>query len=115
MEDRSRKLTKVALKFYDHKQCDKMFSGSRKMRNGLFAEQLCAGSSDGRDTCKGDSGGPLQVKVEEKGCLYHVVGITSWGNDACGLGLAVAIYTKVSSYVNWIERVVWDVDEWIWN
>ncbi|KAL9699553.1 hypothetical protein quinque_002994 [Culex quinquefasciatus] len=114
MESRSRKLTKVTLKFFTGKQCGKMFPSSRKMRNGVIGEQLCAGSSDGRDTCQGDSGGPLQVKIEERGCMYHVVGITSRGNDACGLGQALAIYTKVSSYVNWIERVVWNADEWIW-
>nr|CAD7435689.1 unnamed protein product [Timema monikensis] len=62
-----------------------------------------------RATCvigvRGDSGGPLQVLTEENSDVYSVVGITSFGPATCGGGPAV--YTKVASFIPWIEKIVW--------
>lgn len=111
----ARKLNKVSLEIFNPDLCTEAFPKNRKMSNGITDDQICAGSSAGRDTCKGDSGGPLQVRIEKKGCLYHLIGIISWGQDACGYGNSLAIYTKIASYVSWIEHIVWDVDKWIWD
>lgn len=35
--------------------------------------------------------------------LYSIVGITSFGQLCGGLG----VYVRVSSYIDWIESVVW--------
>lgn len=48
--------------------------------------------------CMGDSGGPL---VLADGAL---IGIVSWGVP-CGVGMP-DIYTKVSSYKDWIDTVI---------
>jgi secreted trypsin-like serine protease len=66
---------------------------------------MCAGDTV-MDTCQGDSGGPLEVKLY----AYHklipfVVGITSFGSAACGSEMP-SVYTRVSSYVHWIESQV---------
>ncbi|NP_034773.1 kallikrein 1-related peptidase b24 preproprotein [Mus musculus] len=58
---------------------------------------LCAGEmGGGKDTCAGDSGGPLICD----GILH---GITSWGPVPCGKPNAPAIYTKLIKFASWIK------------
>ncbi|XP_021023058.1 kallikrein 1-related peptidase b9-like isoform X2 [Mus caroli] len=58
---------------------------------------LCAGDMDGgKDTCVGDSGGPLICD----GVLH---GITSWGSIPCGEPNAPGIYTKLIKFNSWIK------------
>ncbi|XP_046998531.1 CLIP domain-containing serine protease 14D-like [Schistocerca americana] len=71
---------------------------------GLNSSVICAGDPQGKtDTCVGDSGGPL---VRGNKAPYTVVGITSLGPKPCG-GSVPSIYTRVSSYVGWLEKLVW--------
>ena len=66
--------------------------------------QICAGYIQGRkDSCQGDSGGPL-VAFDRKGCPYQI-GIVSWG-DECAAADAYGVYTRVSSYADWIRKYV---------
>lgn len=55
---------------------------------------------------QGDSGGPLQAKSGISTCLHTVIGVTSYGRN-CGYKGQPGIYTRVSFYVPWIERIVW--------
>ncbi|XP_039433007.1 serine protease snake-like [Culex pipiens pallens] len=106
--DSSSTLQKVTLNFVDNRVCDWIFAGTRKLATGLNDAQLCMAAPRGerKDTCQGDSGGPVQVVTDNAGCTYHVVAITSTGG-ACGVENSAAVYTRVSSYVDWIEKVVW--------
>ncbi|XP_062554878.1 venom protease-like isoform X2 [Armigeres subalbatus] len=105
-EDFSNELMKVSLKVYDNKLCSEAFAGSRDVRKGVVEEQLCAGDIDGDyDTCQGDSGGPLQITEQSNHCSFTLLGITSIG-QGCG-GTIPAIYTRVASYLDWIESTVW--------
>ncbi|MPC31355.1 Coagulation factor XI [Portunus trituberculatus] len=61
---------------------------------------LCAGG-DGKDTCRGDSGGPLQLSNRAETRRF-VVGITSVGPEVCGRQNTQALYTNVHFYVQWI-------------
>ncbi|XP_029709519.2 serine protease snake-like [Aedes albopictus] len=98
-------LRKVVLQFVDKQLCERQFSG-RRFASGLMDQQLCIGSeTSGKDTCQGDSGGPIQTILETKGCTYHVIAVTSLGPLSCGD--SPALYTKVSSYIDWIEGIVW--------
>ncbi|EFX73011.1 hypothetical protein DAPPUDRAFT_110246 [Daphnia pulex] len=58
------------------------------------ANMLCAAAPD-TDTCGGDSGGPVIVNGV-------VVGITSFG-VGCADPKYAGVYTRVSTYVNWIQ------------
>jgi secreted trypsin-like serine protease len=68
------------------------------------ARQLCAGwNRGGRDTCAGDSGGPL-IALDSKGCPY-VVGVTSFGSKkGCAVAGTYGVYTRLSFFRDWIER-----------
>ncbi|XP_047384250.1 kallikrein-2-like [Sciurus carolinensis] len=58
---------------------------------------LCAGRwKGGKDTCGGDSGGPLI-------CNGVLQGLTSWGSDPCAVPQRPALYTKLMVYRKWIE------------
>ena len=59
----------------------------------------------GSDACQGDSGGPLWKWIGEgENRRAFLVGIVSRG-AGCGRRDSPGIYTKVSSYSNWIERI----------
>ncbi len=69
----------------------------------VINRQICAlDSVSQQDTCQGDSGGPLLIAVQGR---LQLAGITSFG-VGCGSAIGVpAVYTKVSEYADWIERI----------
>lgn len=77
---------------------------------------LCAGNflRGGVDSCQGDSGGPAVMTLGENN--QSLVGIVSWG-IGCGLPQKPGVYTRVSSYVAWIDGAIAraNVPLWNWN
>ncbi|KAM3962346.1 vitamin K-dependent protein C [Aphomia sociella] len=63
---------------------------------------VCAGRGR-RDSCAGDSGGPLLCR--DRQMRYYLQGITSFG-DGCGKRGKYGIYTRTSGYVPWIRDVM---------
>lgn len=67
----------------------------------MYQESAHIGASDdGKDSCQGDSGGPmtcLDAQSRSKLC-----GIVSWGRG-CALPDYPGIYTRVTSYIQWIN------------
>lgn len=62
---------------------------------------ICAGGESGVDTCRGDSGGPLTLRVEGRVQLW---GITDAGNPHCGKIGFPGVYTSVLPYLYWLEQ-----------
>lgn len=70
----------------------------------ISANQLCAGGEYGKDSCKGDSGGPLMRIYEDhqtRQNQWYQEGVVSLGVGCARAGYP-AIYTRVSRYINWI-------------
>lgn len=55
---------------------------------------------------QGDSGGPLQSYHTSVSCMYIIDGVTSFGKSCGTLGIP-GVYTRVYSYLDWIENIVW--------
>lgn len=66
-------------------------------------KHICAGN-EMFDSCKGDSGGPLWKRSELNRSDILLVGIVSFGYG-CALPHAPGVYTRVSGYFEWIERI----------
>ncbi|XP_065074220.1 serine protease snake-like [Ochlerotatus camptorhynchus] len=99
-------LMQVGLDILAYDECSLAYLGSPKLPQSIIESQLCAHTVEGgKDTCHGDSGGPLQITTEDHNCVYYLVGVTSFG-ISCG-GFIPGVYTKVSAYLDWIESVVW--------
>lgn len=102
-------LMKVRLEILPNDLCQPLYAQEWKLPQAIVASQLCAWSPtdhEKRDTCRGDSGGPLQVTLAGHRCLYYVVGITSFGKS-CGAVGSAGVYTRVEAYLEWIEGIVW--------
>ena len=57
----------------------------------------------GKDSCAGDSGGPLMINSRKKARpVQTVIGIVSWGDTLCGKKDAPALYTNVTHFMRWI-------------
>lgn len=68
-------------------------------------QMFCAGATvDGRDTCPGDSGGPILRKYPDGRIVQ--VGIVSFGVGECGRAALPGVYTRLSLYIDWIKQVV---------
>uniref|UniRef100_A0A8D8EVJ1 Serine protease persephone n=1 Tax=Culex pipiens TaxID=7175 RepID=A0A8D8EVJ1_CULPI len=116
-ETRSDVLLKVNLTTEPLKQCDQEYRTaigpkSSKLANGVIASQYCTigsrietGAAAGRrrDSCNGDSGGPLHF-LDETVSRFFLVGVTSFG---LGCGETASIYTRVAAYLDWLEPIVW--------
>ncbi|KOB68749.1 Prophenol oxidase activating enzyme 3 [Operophtera brumata] len=71
----------------------------------LWKGQMCAGGQPGKDSCKGDSGGPLMYENTDKR-IYEVMGVVSFGPSPCGLPDIPGVYTKVYEYDTWIRSQI---------
>lgn len=69
----------------------------------LSEKQICAGGVIGKDSCKGDSGGPVMKSFSIDGPpRYFIIGIVSFGPENCGEGKTPGVNTRVDKYVMWI-------------
>ncbi|XP_025835878.1 CLIP domain-containing serine protease 2-like, partial [Agrilus planipennis] len=95
----SQVLMVVTLPIVDMAKCEKSF----KKYTTLSKNQLCVGGNEGKDSCGGDSGGPLMKPSAAHGApRYYVIGLVSFGSKRCGLFPIPAIYTNTAKYLDWI-------------
>ena len=93
---KSEHLLATDVKFVKNSQCATKMK-ERSMT--VTSDMLCfGGGTDQRDSCGGDSGGPLLVD----GCL---AGVVSWGYKCAEPGFP-GVYTSVGHHLEWITSVV---------
>jgi len=102
-ETRSQSDIKLKLKVpvKSNAQCNNVY---QRARVNLGSGQMCAGGEKGKDSCRGDSGGPLMaLESDSNGNLYWLVsGVVSFGPTPCGMQGWPGVYTRVSEYADWI-------------
>lgn len=70
----------------------------------LAESNVCSDSlQQSISACNGDSGGPLVV--EHENAPSELIGIVSWGYIPCGLANYPSVYTRVSSYIDWVSKI----------
>lgn len=68
---------------------------------------ICAGGRAARKaTCMGDSGGPYVQRSSDG--RWTLIGLTSFGPRDCATPFVPVVFTRVSSYVDWIYRTIND-------
>ena len=70
---------------------------------GEISENMfCAGAmAGGKDSCYGDSGGPIIQGNNADSALQ--VGVVSWG-DGCAVAGSPGVYTRLANYLDWLEQ-----------
>merc|ERR1712038_450569 len=95
-------LHQVTVPIIDNDKCQNMFikSGHKKTVRESF---LCAGYDEGKkDSCEGDSGGPLMVQQEDG--RWVLAGTVSHGIK-CAYPNLPGVYMRMTYYKPWIEKV----------
>lgn len=101
----SPELRQVGLQVKPQAECRKKVR-SAASRGGLGAGVICAGAGDleSKDSCSGDSGGPM---TRAQGREQVLVGLVSWGSG-CGMMGRPGIYANITepAIQKWIKRAM---------
>lgn len=101
-----RDLRFVRIPMVDRTICNKPFAHDGQVTLNM----LCAGERLGavKDSCRGDSGGPLSASLAGTTVL---LGITSWtAEEGCGLPNKVGVYARASVLRDWVATCIADSD-----
>ena len=95
--DHTDKLFGVNVPVMTQQACQKSYD------NTVSGDEICAGlPQGGKDSCEGDSGGPLFIPNAQGKAIQ--IGIVSWGGPAgCGMPNNPGVYTRLTEYENWIK------------
>lgn len=95
---------KVDVPLLSNRECQEKI-GSRII---ISKNHYCAGGEEGKDSCRGDSGGPLMRSFKnnpEDDEQWYLEGIVGSG-ISCGLKGKPGIYLRITSYTGWIIRTL---------
>ncbi|XP_046974268.1 CLIP domain-containing serine protease HP8-like [Vanessa cardui] len=95
-------LLNLDLSILSNSACHSVYN--RSPHHIIYDTQLCAGCESGKDSCIGDSGGPLMYPGKNKGSGVRYIqrGIVSYGSKRCGVAGYPGVYTRVANYMDWI-------------
>lgn len=99
----STKLLGVQQKVYNRSACQDVYK-----RNGININvdygQMCVGGVKDKDSCNGDSGGPLMWTGSFEPTIsarVYLLGLVSLGPSACGATIP-GVYTRITDFLPWI-------------
>ncbi|KAI4463083.1 eg:bacr7a4.3 protein-related [Holotrichia oblita] len=97
------KLVTYYYTFVSNGYCKKIYGGPNFIKEGIKSSQICATSKNSHGV---EAGGPLQITnfFYEFGNFPEIVGLSSFGKPD---EEAPDVFTRVYSYVPWIESIVW--------
>lgn len=90
-------LQEAQIDIVDNERCTADYANFRAV---IDHRVLCAGG-DGKDSCRGDSGGPLIIPI---GAVHYLAGVVSFG-VGCANPDFPGVYTRVAEFTEWISRV----------
>ncbi|KAL1460991.1 hypothetical protein WDU94_012924 [Cyamophila willieti] len=89
---------------YDNDRCLQVYADNNinvRYRDG----QMCVGGIIGKDSCNGDSGGPLLWTGSfdrELSARTYLIGLVSLGPASCGVHEIPGVYTRTAFFMKWI-------------
>ncbi|TPP67741.1 Transmembrane protease serine 3, partial [Fasciola gigantica] len=95
----------ISIPLVSRKRCQDIYSiwSSKTSSIRIEPSMLCAGGEERKDACQFDSGGPLVCRsLEDR--QWVILGIVSYGIRCAST--FPGIYTRVSSYSDWINQVL---------
>ncbi|KAM4579818.1 complement C1s subcomponent-like [Odontesthes bonariensis] len=110
---RSRFLKYAHISAYSQPECRNTPTLPSHNQAMTFTDNMFCAGAPGKDSCAGDSGGPLfmpMLSLSADEGPYYLIGIVSWGAP-CQLEpksdyIQKGYYTKVENYVNWIKKTI---------
>ncbi|MDL5027851.1 trypsin-like serine protease [Vibrio sp. TMPB1044] len=92
------KLNQVNVPLVSQRECN---LGQGDGYSDIGSDAFCAGYKEGgRDSCNGDSGGPIMLYTNGN---YEQLGLVSWG-EGCAQPNAFGVYTNISHFADWIDK-----------
>ncbi|XP_055679603.1 phenoloxidase-activating factor 3 [Lutzomyia longipalpis] len=95
----------VRLPIVDNTGCAdayRRFSANSRTPIIVSDAQMCVQGRENMDACQGDSGGPLMSEGVPGAERYTLLGLVSFGPRTCGVSNFPGVYTRISSYIDWI-------------
>lgn len=97
---RSEDLLKVEIPVTSLENCRRIYATTPAL---LSDRHLCAGGQNRRDSCGGDSGGPLQrIDTINGDARFVQYGVVSFGPRLCGQEGFPGVYARTDAYIDWI-------------
>ncbi|XP_041515031.1 serine protease 48 [Microtus oregoni] len=99
-------LHEVEVPLISNEGCEQLYNpiGSfiPELESVIKEDEFCAGDiQTNKDSCKGDSGGPLSCHIDG---VWILMGVVSWGLE-CGKNLP-GVYVNVTYYHKWIKAII---------
>jgi len=91
-------LQEVTVKIWENSVCKETYGNAAP--GGIQSHMLCAGQK-GKDSCSGDSGGPMQIG---SGSTWTQIGVVSWG-IGCGKSHYPGVYSRITELRDWIDKI----------
>jgi secreted trypsin-like serine protease len=98
-------LREAEIQVFDFESCRQAYAAIKGRSYVIDDTEICAGVPGAvRDSCYGDSGGPLMAH-DAASNRYVQIGIVSWGYQ-CGHPIYPGVYARVASFNQWIASTI---------